>query len=355
MNEQLRPSTLGEILDRTVQLYRRNFWLFVGVAVLPIVFSLIAVLPLFFVPGLAVLAVPGIHGGGAAASTFISAMTIVVVGLLAVPLYLAAYVYSTAGLTLAAESAHRGEKPTIREALKRVSPRFWSYLGLLLLQAVFMLLIPGAIAGGVIGGLVYAISQPGMDIGTKVLLGFVAFVLGVAAAVGIVMLMLGYIMGMAVCVVEQRPAWESMKRAWSLSRGTRGRIFVMYLLVGVLSMVVSMAGYVAFLIIVFTASLVGRGTAAAAAAAVLGGVLYFVVSVGGQLVLTPVPWIALLLFYYDQRVRKEGFDIEWMMQQAGLAPGQATGGIAQPAQGTLLVGGDAISGPGLGPDTVEER
>jgi len=28
MSETLRPSTLGEILDRTAQLYRRNFWLF---------------------------------------------------------------------------------------------------------------------------------------------------------------------------------------------------------------------------------------------------------------------------------------------------------------------------------------
>jgi hypothetical protein len=28
--------------------------------------------------------------------------------------------------------------------------------------------------------------------------------------------------------------------------------------------------------------------------------------------------IALMLFYYDQRIRHEGFDIEWMMQRAGL-------------------------------------
>jgi hypothetical protein len=26
----------------------------------------------------------------------------------------------------------------------------------------------------------------------------------------------------------------------------------------------------------------------------------------------------LTLFYYDQRIRKEGFDIEWMMRSAGL-------------------------------------
>jgi hypothetical protein len=28
--------------------------------------------------------------------------------------------------------------------------------------------------------------------------------------------------------------------------------------------------------------------------------------------------IALTPLYYDQRIRKEGFDIEWMMQSAGM-------------------------------------
>jgi hypothetical protein len=31
----------------------------------------------------------------------------------------------------------------------------------------------------------------------------------------------------------------------------------------------------------------------------------------------PIYATGLTLFYYDQRVRKEGFDIEWMMQAAG--------------------------------------
>jgi len=33
----------------------------------------------------------------------------------------------------------------------------------------------------------------------------------------------------------------------------------------------------------------------------------------------PIYATGLTLFYYDQRVRKEGFDIEWMMQAAGLS------------------------------------
>ncbi len=30
------------------------------------------------------------------------------------------------------------------------------------------------------------------------------------------------------------------------------------------------------------------------------------------------PSIDLGLFYYDQRIRREGFDIEWMMNRAGM-------------------------------------
>ena len=32
MNPALRPMTTAELLDRTVQLYRRHFWLFAGIA-----------------------------------------------------------------------------------------------------------------------------------------------------------------------------------------------------------------------------------------------------------------------------------------------------------------------------------
>jgi hypothetical protein len=35
----------------------------------------------------------------------------------------------------------------------------------------------------------------------------------------------------------------------------------------------------------------------------------------------PIYSIALTLFYYDQRIRKEGYDIEWLMQQAAMTPG----------------------------------
>jgi hypothetical protein len=38
--------------------------------------------------------------------------------------------------------------------------------------------------------------------------------------------------------------------------------------------------------------------------------------------------IALMLFYYDQRIRQEAFDIEWMMLKAGLVVPAAQGLMA---------------------------
>ena len=51
---------------------------------------------------------------------------------------------------------------------------------------------------------------------------------------------------------------------------------------------------------------------------------------GGSFVL-PIYSIALTLFYYDQRIRKEGYDVEWLMEQAAVslddAPAATSGGV----------------------------
>jgi hypothetical protein len=48
------------------------------------------------------------------------------------------------------------------------------------------------------------------------------------------------------------------------------------------------------------------------------------------MLLKPILGIAQVLFYYDQRIRQEGFDIEWMMLQAGLTPPAAPAPVAAP-------------------------
>jgi hypothetical protein len=48
-------------------------------------------------------------------------------------------------------------------------------------------------------------------------------------------------------------------------------------------------------------------------------------SFSGAVVL-PIYSIALTLFYYDQRIRKEGYDVEWLMEQAALTPETVSSG-----------------------------
>jgi hypothetical protein len=341
MTEPLRPSTLGEILDRTAQLYRRNFWLFAGTAAMPMV--MVLALVLVAIPA-GIFAIPGIAGSGAAdMTTAIRGAAFFLAFLIVMPVYLALYVFAIAGITQATASTNRGERLTIRAALKTVPPRFWTYLWYLILQGLMAGFLPAIAAGAIIVPLIYGISQAGAAAG--VALGFVVFLVGAAAIGVIVWLALSYSMGMAVCAIEKKTAWESLVRSYRLSEGTRGRIFLLFLLITVLSMAVSMFGYFIAILVAGVAALAGNGSNFAAAVAVAAALLYFVVSIAGQIVLQPVPWIALVLFYYDQRIRKEGFDIEWMMEQVGMTQAAA----APPGAGGI------VSAPVTPPDTVEER
>ena len=341
MNENPRPSTLGEILDRTAQVYRRNFLLFAGVAALPIgTMMAIGVLGGGFALAVGAaargMAWPQIFAGGALALML----------LVALPVYLVAYVYSTAGLTQAAASTYRGEKTTIGATLRSVTPRFWRYLGFLLLQALLVVLIPGAIAGVLIGIPIYLASSGGVGLAGGVAVGVAMVLVIPAVVIAVVWLLLSYGMGMAVCVVEQKTALESLNRAMKLSRGTRGRIFVMFLLVLALTMVVAMIADIPVLIVAGLGAAAAKGTHGAASAVIVAEMVNVVVNFSLQTLLAPVTWIALLLFYFDQRIRTEGYDIEWMMEQAGLTHVAQQAPTGEPTM---------ISGTVLPADSVEER
>ena len=151
MSETFRPATLGEILDRTAQIYRRSFWLFVGVAALPIgvivgVSALAAAIWKAFFSSITI----NNFGMTGALAVLLGAMV-----LAALPVYIAAAVFSFSALTGAAANAHRGEGFTILSALEAVKPRFWRYLGFIILQGIVIGLIPTATAVVVITVLLF--------------------------------------------------------------------------------------------------------------------------------------------------------------------------------------------------------
>jgi hypothetical protein len=327
MNEPLRPLTLGEILDRTLQLYRRNFLLFAGSAAPPSA----VIIAMFLAMG----AVFGFFARSGAQGIASHGPAIVILGigvlLVLLPLELGATVVSQAALMRAGISVNLGRKLKIREAIRGVWPRFWRYAWLLILQGVFIAVIPGAIAAVALG-LVFLLAQlaGGGGFGTGLAAGIFTFVIIGAAFVAMVVLFLMVSLAMPICVAEDKPAWASMSRAIKLSKGTRGRMLLMLLLVWLLSLVVTALAYVPMMIVMVVVTAMAHGARYMGMILIVAEIVNVFINFAIQVFVTPVYALALVLFYFDQRIRTEGYDIEWMMEQAGLTRESAAGAQTAP-------------------------
>jgi hypothetical protein len=163
-----------------------------------------------------------------------------------------------------------------------------------------------------------------------------------------------YALGIPACVIENLKAREALGRSVELSKKSRGRIFMLFLLVGVIQVGLLLLTQTPFYLYMFSHHLrLPFGL----------NVLSQIVSVATNTLVGPVLATGLTLFYFDQRVRKEGFDIEWMMQAAGmtrLAAGtgaevEATAAEAAPLSAAVVepAAAPADAVPGGAPDAPE--
>jgi hypothetical protein len=318
MNESLRPSTLGEILDRTANLYRARFLVFFGLAAIP------AGVMLGSAGGMILLMTSSGALSPTAATTNPQAIAVMLfgmmaIGLIAFPLMIGANALCGAALCHAASTVVLGGTITIVSSLKATWKRGWHYVGLLLLQAVIILGAPSALWSVVVMLLAFgaAVAAAGSGAAGGALAGALAVLMVLGLAVYVVWMLLQLGLAFPIAVVEQANIGVALKRAWHLCRGTRWRMLALFALVMALSQVASLLVMVPVgLLIAFVPGLSSPQNAQLATTVLMIGV-YGMSFVMNALTM-PVIAIALVLFYYDQRVRKEGFDIEWMMQQAGM-------------------------------------
>jgi hypothetical protein len=313
MNEPLRPLNLGEILDRTLDLYRARFLVFFGIAALPagIVLAIASASLLFFLwfgSGASALGSPML--AGVLALVFFAALLLV-----GFPVAVGAIALGTAALNHAAAHAYWGEDLSIRAACKFAWKNVWRYLWLYILQSLLVFVAP-MIAWNV--ALLLATMAGTLGVGPGgVLAGIVAIAGGFGLVLWFLLALVRLWMAFPVCVVEQTGAWEAVKRSYRLSQGARGRIFILWLLGAVLSYLLSLA--LAVPLMVAIEFIPGMSTPLHAE---LAGTLMLYILFGAffavQALTRPVCAIALLIFYYDQRIRREGYDIEKMMEAAGL-------------------------------------
>ena len=315
----LSPSTLGEILDRTAQLYRSRFFVFLGISVVPTVGVLVPVCGFF-----ALLVWLGSRDNNPAPTADIKLLAdifIVAVVVVALAVYAAAAALAMAAMNHAVACAYLGEKATIRDSYKGIWRRGWRYVWLLILEGIIIGVAPVAVWAGLVviaAGVGILARKAGMGGSAEDALVGLAAVLAVVALLGYFFWMLLRLsLAFPACVIEQIGAWTALKRSSALSKGTKGRIFLLYLLGSALTSLLSLGITIPLAIIAALIPAFSSTQHAQAANVVMIFIIYGA-SFAVQALTRPIYGIALTLFYYDQRIRQEGFDIEWLMHRAGL-------------------------------------
>lgn len=137
---------------------------------------------------------------------------------------------------------------------------------------------------------------------------FLVFLL--VAIVYAIFMALRYSLAVPSCVVEDLKARQAIRRSIELTKGARGRIF----LLGLLALAVQMGLVLITQLFFIVATVKDNGQLSASIRALQQVVAFFT-----NTFVAPIYATGLTLFYYDQRVRKEGFDLERMMQAAGMS------------------------------------
>lgn len=250
----LRPLSLSEILDRTFFLYRKHFVMFVGIVALP---------------QLIVLAIQVIGGALRLQGSIFGSLGI---SLVATAVNVVTLSTAHAATAIAVSDVHLERPTSIGSAYSAIKGRLLGIVGIIFLIDLgigfgFMLLI----APGIYLALTWALSVP-------------------------------------VTVLEGTGLNHTVNRSSFLTQNDKGRIFVVALLLLIMIWIVS-----AILIVPIT---------------VIGGVMHphDQLAMGGWVTIAsafagyistslvgPLLTIGLTLLYFDNRVRKEGFDLQLMM------------------------------------------
>ena len=263
---RLRPLEIGDLLDETFRMYRRNFFLFAGL-------SVILSLPQAALSGYSYNALfsyllqitPGQPPDMSLFANILYAFGIaLVVTVVLLP-------FSIGAVTYAAYQSALGRPVTVTSVLWGVSRKYFYLMGygmLIFLMAIFFCLIPLW-----------------------------------------VWIWLGWAVVMPVMFAENAGLGAAMGRSWWLIQGRWWRTFLILFLLFVLTNVVSVA----------LAAFVGLGQSLlmlVISKAIIGWISGATSVIVGSLV-DPIIQIALVLIYFDLRVRKEGLDLFQQAQRVG--------------------------------------
>ena len=310
MTATLRPMNLGEILDRTFQIYRKRFCAFV----------IVAAIPALIVQGLALadafwfhLYSSAIRDNHWAPGVYMTQVVFVIgyyhfasfIGFLLFPVILK----FVSGIVF-------NDETKIREGWRFFGVRWRSYLWLAVLKLLAELVIVEALTFVLFGLTMETLEALGaqsfLEAGPSLMIAGLWFAAGFVA-----FLWVGSALSLAIpsAAFENLKAFRALRRSWILTRGSRWRIALTWVALATASWIFSVSIEWTLRFIVISAV---RFTHARWISYTLYPILSQTINMVLAALLESIYPIAVTLFYYDQRIRHEGCDIERMMESAGL-------------------------------------
>src|SRR5436305_3721432 len=274
MANSLRPLSIGELLDRSFSIYRKQFVVFVTIATIPAALVFAAQL------GFARLATTNFNGGGTPGRFSLSLIgPAVAIGAFIFSIVFLLVTALAQGALVKAASAVVLDQPTsIAEALAAMKGNVARTAG--------VIFVTGLLAG--LGLLLLVV--PG------------------------ILLWLRWGLVIPATVLEEAGVSESRSRSSLLTEGCRGRILLIFFLYFVVLYTLLMVVQIPIMALL-TLTMIKAGGSPPVMPFWFFAANYgtgFVVSA----LVTPILTIALTLQYYDGRVRKEALDLQLLMNSA---------------------------------------
>lgn len=272
----LKPMDIGEILDGALTIFRRHFLLFMKIGIITLWFPVALTIYLEL--------------AGGTEQHIILALIVNVIR------YFAGLFLTASAIRIIADS-YLGRRPELSDALamggSKIMPLFLVGLGKGLLLGLIAVVI----------GVFAAITFPRVATGGAA--GLFAVLLTILAGCWfIVYVACGYAVTTPVVVLEELNASsDAFGRSWDLTRGFKLKIFLIFL--------------VAMVVVFVPGIAIGALGAALTPDARMLGQAIEILSAALPILLTPLFSCVLTLVYYDLRVRREAFDLEVLSEQLG--------------------------------------
>ncbi|HKA21810.1 MAG TPA: hypothetical protein VKN18_26270 [Blastocatellia bacterium] len=346
---RLEPLSTGDLIDRAVRLYRRNFTPLVSIAAVPTVIGYIV--SLMFWNGYTGL-LTGVSGSRGLS---MSSITMLLLGALGYPVWFYTLLVTISGLSrVVGDHLMLDEPISVRRCFGAAKQRLGAitlmallfvvmlFAAYIVLSIVLFILMMGI---GLLVGVVAAVRLPQWIITTLLV---ITVIVGVALALVVICVILSRVVFLpAIVMIEGQSAGNAVGRSINLGKGNWFRVGAIVLFTYFVSLSLLAALAMPVGIILYQSNLLN----ADAITSPTVSILYTSLNQLSTLLCLPIWIVSFTLLYFDSRVRKEAYDLDLIAREInpgffwqppvappplGYPPPSQTGWVRTPVQTSPL-------------------